>query len=186
MHNRTDIRTARDRTDENCQSWKYRRLQQQSVIVTKRLHLQLLITVILQALLTGVRYSLTTLKSVNNKSSAVAEMGDRGHNRHGPKRRGCCTHFAGEAGSPSNTMWPGPRSTSVPSGVFIHPAVWPPDMGRKLGAVPFLGRGELRPHLTSSPYQVASWSIQPFGYNRHGPKIGWGLCLFLEGSWVPI
>jgi len=35
----------------------------------------------------------------NNKSSVVAEMGDRGHNRHGP--------------------------TSVPSGVFIHPAVWP-------------------------------------------------------------
>ena len=25
------------------------------------------------------------------------------------------------------------------------------------------------------PYQVASWSIQPFGHNRHGPKIG-GLC----------
>jgi len=23
-----------------------------------------------------------------NKSSAVAEMGNRGHNRHGPKRRG--------------------------------------------------------------------------------------------------
>ena len=28
-------------------------------------------------------------------------------------------------GYPSNTMWPGPRSTSVPSGVFIHAAVWP-------------------------------------------------------------
>jgi len=24
-----------------------------------------------------------------NKSSAVAEMGDRGHNRHGPKIGGC-------------------------------------------------------------------------------------------------
>jgi len=34
-------------------------------------------------------------------------------------------HFSEGAGSPSNTMWPGPRSTSVPSGVFIHPAVWP-------------------------------------------------------------
>jgi len=31
----------------------------------------------------------------NNKSSAVAEMGDRGHNRHGPKRGGrCCAPFA--------------------------------------------------------------------------------------------
>ena len=40
-----------------------------------------------------------------------------GHNRHGPKR--------GLLGSPSNTMWPGPRSTSVQSGILIHPAVWP-------------------------------------------------------------
>jgi len=27
-------------------------------------------------------------------SSAVAEMGDRGHNRHGSKRGGCCAPFA--------------------------------------------------------------------------------------------
>jgi len=26
----------------------------------------------------------------------------------------------GGAGSPSNTMWPGPRPTSIPSGVQIH------------------------------------------------------------------
>jgi len=59
-----------------------------------------------------------------NKSSAVAEMDDRGHNRHGPKRGGgCCAPFSG-AGTLSNTVWPGPTSTSVPSGVFIHPAIW--------------------------------------------------------------
>jgi len=30
-----------------------------------------------------------------NKSSAIAEMGDRGHSRHGPKRGGrCCAPFA--------------------------------------------------------------------------------------------
>jgi len=61
------------------------------------------------------------------KTSAVAEMDDRGlHNRLGRKvgGGGCCARFAG-AGTPSNTMWPGPKSTSVPSGVFIHPAVWP-------------------------------------------------------------
>jgi len=40
---------------------------------------------------------------MNNKSSAVAKMGDRGHNRHGPKRGGCYAPFA-EAGTPSNTM----------------------------------------------------------------------------------
>jgi len=30
-----------------------------------------------------------------NKSSAVAEMGDRGHNRHGPKRGGPLCPFRG-------------------------------------------------------------------------------------------
>jgi len=28
------------------------------------------------------------------------------------------------AGAPSNTLWPGTRPTSVPSGILIHPAVW--------------------------------------------------------------
>jgi len=52
-------------------------------------------------------------------------------------------------------------------------------MGRKLGALPFLGEGELGPHLTQCclgqglpPYQVASCSIHPFGRNGYGPKIG--------------
>jgi len=37
------------------------------------------------------------------------------------------------------------------------------------------------------PYQAASSSIQPFGHNRHGPKIGWGGCAhFSGGSWVHI
>jgi len=57
------------------------------------------------------------------KTSAVAEMGDRGHNRHGPKRGGAAVALSRRAATPSNTMWPGPRSTSVPSGVFVHPAV---------------------------------------------------------------
>jgi len=100
-------------------------------------------------------------------------MGDRGHNRHGPKRGACCgVPFAGGGLGPrltqvawaevyfrnkwhlhpsrrlatidisrnsgtlprleggeswdlSNTMSPGPRFTSVPSGMLIHPAVWP-------------------------------------------------------------
>ena len=29
------------------------------------------------------------------------------------------------AGSPSNTMWPRLRPTSVPSAILIHPAIWP-------------------------------------------------------------
>jgi len=36
------------------------------------------------------------------------------------------------------------------------------------------------------PYKVVSWCIQPFGHNRHGPKIR-GLCPFLgRDSWVSI
>ena len=34
------------------------------------------------------------LKNFCNKSSAVAEIGDRGHNKHGSKRGGCCGPFA--------------------------------------------------------------------------------------------
>ena len=49
------------------------------------------------------------------KSSAVAQMGDRGHNRHQTKSGGCCALFR-VAGSPSNNS-PGPRPTSVPSGI---------------------------------------------------------------------
>jgi len=33
--------------------------------------------------------------------------------------------LGGEAGSPSNTMWPGPRPTCTPSFMLIHPTVWP-------------------------------------------------------------
>jgi len=72
----------------------------------------------------GRRNATSVTRCMVNKSSAVAEMGDRGH--MGQKEGGCCAPFAG-AGTPSksSTMWPGPRSTSVPSGVFIHPAIWP-------------------------------------------------------------
>jgi len=63
------------------------------------------------------------------------------------------------------------------------------DMGRKLGSVPIWGRGELGPHVTQCrlghglpPYQVASWSYQPFGHNRHDPKIGGGAVPLWEGG----
>ena len=69
-----------------------------------------------------------------DKCSAVAEMGDRlaitdmgrkeGAAVQGRKEGGRCTPFGG-AGFPSNTTWLGPRSTSVATGIIIHPAVWP-------------------------------------------------------------
>ena len=46
-------------------------------------------------------------------------------------------------------------------------------------------RGLLDPHLTQCRLGQGSRSIQPFGDNRYGPKIGGGLCpLLLGGSWV--
>ena len=36
-----------------------------------------------------------------------------------------CPFLSGEAGSPSNTVWPGPRPASTPSGILIHPTDWP-------------------------------------------------------------
>jgi len=90
-----------------------------------------------------------------NKSSAVAEMGDHGDNRDGPKRGGWwCAPFTGGAGSLSNIMWPGQRSTSIPSGVIMHPAVWhnrhQPKTG---GCAPFSGGGggAATSSITTSP-----------------------------------
>jgi len=56
------------------------------------------------------------------KSSAVAEMGDRLATIGMGRKWGGAAVWAG---SQSNTMWPGPRPTSLPSGILIHPTVWP-------------------------------------------------------------
>ena len=62
------------------------------------------------------------------------------------------------------------------------------DMGEKTAGLLCPFRGQLGPRLIQCglcrgllPYQVACSSIQPFGHNRHGPKIGWcGCAFFLE------
>jgi len=67
-----------------------------------------------------------------------------------------------------------------------------PKKGRapKFGG-PFWGRGSEVPSNTKlpgpglAPYQVTSSSIQPFGRNRYGPKIGGAVPLW-ECRWVPI
>jgi len=50
-----------------------------------------------------------------------------GHNKHGPKTGGWAAVplFEEGAGSPSNTMSPWPSPTSTPSGILVHPEVWP-------------------------------------------------------------
>jgi len=41
------------------------------------------------------------------------------------QKLGLCPFCGGRAGSPSKTLWPGPRPTSMPSFILIHPTVWP-------------------------------------------------------------
>jgi len=64
------------------------------------------------------------------------------------RKLGALSPFWGRgAGSPSSTIWPGPKPTSMPSAVLIHPAVW----SQKTWAenwLPLFGEGELGPLLT--------------------------------------
>jgi len=71
-----------------------------------------------------------------------------GHNRHGPKIFGLCFLFWGRgAGSPSSTMWPASKPTSIPSGVLIHPAIWPQQIwAENWGLCPFEGGGAGSPY----------------------------------------
>jgi len=96
------------------------------------------------------------------------------------------------AGSPSSTMWPGPRPTSIPSGILIHAAVWPQQTWAEIGALPPFCERELCPHLAQCgfgrglpSYQVATSSIEPFGHNICGLKIG-GCAPLGTATWVPI
>jgi len=76
-----------------------------------------------------------------------------GHNRHGPKivwKRVRVPFFLGIAGPPSNTKLPEPRPTFIPSGILVHPAVWPqPTMAENWGLCSFRGVGA-GSHLTLS------------------------------------
>ena len=60
----------------------------------------------------------SALWHLKNKCSLTSEMGDHLATTDMDEK-------LGGAGSPSNTMSPGPRPTSLPSGILIHPAVWP-------------------------------------------------------------
>jgi len=65
----------------------------------------------------------------------------------GPKLGLCPFCGAGSQSNTNYTMSPGPRLTSVPSGILIHPGVWPQrTWAQNWGCAP-LG-GELGPHLT--------------------------------------
>ena len=60
-----------------------------------------------------------------NKCSAVAGMGDRLVTIDMDRKLGAVPLWGRGAGSPSNTLSPGPKPTSIPSGILIYPTVWP-------------------------------------------------------------
>jgi len=109
-------------------------------------------------------------------------------------------HLLGRAATPSNTTSTGPRFTAVPSGILIHPAVPPKDMGQKLGGVgvPFFS-GHLGPHGTQSrlgrglpPYHGVKYFtpcsipsgvlVHPVVWPQWTLAENWGLCPFRGGG----
>ena len=85
----------------------------------------------------------------------------------------------GGAGSPSNTRLPGLQPTSIPTGILIHPAIWPQQIwaGRKLGAVPLCRRGALSTSNTMWPGPTPTCMpsfilIHPTVWPQYIP--GWG------------
>jgi len=100
-------------------------------------------------------------------------MGDRLVTIYMGRKFGGCAPL-GAAKSSCNTVWPRPRPTFVPWHLEPYSRLATTDMGRKWGGAMPLGV-ELGPHLTQfcpdrglPPHQVASWSTQPFGHDRHG------------------
>jgi len=61
----------------------------------------------------------------DNKSSAVAGMGDGLATIDMGRKPGADVPPFRESWVPSNTTWPGPRPTFIPSRTSIHPTVWP-------------------------------------------------------------
>ena len=98
---------------------------------------------ICQKLTSGRQRAVESDKNLN-KSPAVAEIAVGDHLATidmGRKIRGCAPFRGGVTGSSSNTMSPEPSPTTIPSGILIHPAVWPQRTRAEYwGAVPILGK----------------------------------------------
>ena len=86
------------------------------------------------------------------------------------RKEGSAVPLSGGAGSPYNTMWTGPSPTSVPSGILIHPAVWPQQTWAENGGCASLGRSWV-PHLTQygrvKAYLHVKFHLAPATIHRH-------------------
>jgi len=79
-----------------------------------------------------------------NKSSAVAEMGDP-LDTWAENWEGLLWGRWVPTGSSSNTMWPGPRPSSMTSGTLIHAAIWPQQIWAENWGYAPLGEGSWVP-----------------------------------------
>ena len=87
-----------------------------------------------------------------NVASTEAHRHAKCHNRHGPKFGGSAPFLGRGAGSLCNTKSPRSRPTSIPSGILIHPAIWPQQIWAKnWGLCPFGGGGAGSPSNTMWP-----------------------------------
>jgi len=93
--------------------------------------------------------------------------------------------FFGGRGTPSSTMWPGQRPTSVPSVILIHPAVWPQYTFAKNWGLCLFGEEQLGPHLMSlgpkTIYLPSGILIHPTIWPQQIWAKNWGLCPFGGG-----
>jgi len=85
-------------------------------------------------------------------------------------------------------MSPEPRPTSIPSGILLHPAVWPQQTWVKIGgAVPLFGGAGSQANTKSPGPRPTSISsgilIHPAIWPQRSWAENWGLCpLFLGGG----
>jgi len=114
------------------------------------------------------------------------------HNRHGPKVGAAVPLFWG-ARSPSNTVWPGPRPTHVPSGISIYPAVWPQKTWAEKwksggnAVSPFWRGVHIYPNVAwAEANLLTKWHLHPFSRlatTEMGRK--WGAVPLLGGAGSP-
>jgi len=135
----------------------------------------------------------TVMKKIKtNKSSAVAEMDDCLATTDMGQKGGLLCLFPGGAGPHLTQCAEIYLQSSIPSGILIHPAVWPQQTWpEKWGwCAPFYrGAGSqsntmspgLRP--TSVPSGIL---IHPAVQRQQTLAENWGGTVFLGGGWVPI
>ena len=121
-------------------------------------------------------------------------MGDGEHNRHGPKRGGCCSPCAGEL-NPRLTQYSLGRGLYFHNKRRLHPSSRLATVDKKdrkpKGLCTFM-RGELRPHLTQRRlgrvYLRTQWHVDPSSrLATIDMDQNWvGAVLFSAGSWVSI